>query len=120
MGDADIPGSIVLAAVIRAMGQLQATDALDFVVRATNDFDPYVRTEALEALKRIDPTGSDGRSQAAAREALNDPRDSIVQLACQLVIQYRDSSAISALQRITQVRPAAADAAYHALRQLGL
>ena len=119
VGDADIPSSIVLAAVIRAIGQLNATDALDFVIGTTNDFDPYVRAEALETLKRIDPTPNDGRSSAAAREALNDPRDSIVHIASQLVAQYRDSTAVPTLQRITQARPALASAAYDALRQLG-
>ena len=109
----------MLAAVIRAIGQLNASDGLDFVIGTTNDFDPYVRAEALETLKRIDPTPNDGRSSAAAREALNDPRDSIVHIASQLVAQYRDSSAVPTLQRITQARPALASAAYDALRQLG-
>lgn len=118
VGDADIPGSIVLAAVVRAIGQLNATDALDFVIRATNDFDPYVRAEALETLKRTDPTASDGRSSATAHQALNDPRDSIVHIACQLVAQYRDSSTVPTLQWITQARPAVASVAYEALRQL--
>ena len=118
-GDADIPGSIVYAAVIRALGQLNDRDTLDFITRGANDFDPYVRTEALEMLKRIDPTGSDMRSQATVREALNDPRDSTVRLACQLVAQYRDTSAIPSLQHITQTRPEAAAAAYDALHQLG-
>jgi hypothetical protein len=77
-----------------------------------------VRTSALETLKRTDPTASDGRSSAAAHQALNDPRDSIVHIACQLVAQYRDSSAVPTLQWITQARPALASAAYEALRQL--
>jgi len=119
VGDADIPGSIIYAAVIRAFGQLNERTALDFIVRAASDFDPYVRTEALEALKRIDPTGSDTRSQSTAREALNDPRDVNTRLACQLVGQYRDTNAISLLHRLTQTRPEAAAAAYDALKQLG-
>lgn len=118
-GDAEIPSSIVYAAVIRALGQLNDRTALDFIIRATNDFDPYVRTEALEALKRLDATGSDMRSQQAAREALNDPRDSVVRLACQLVAQFRDTSAVPTLQHLTQTRPETAAAAYDALRQFG-
>jgi len=50
---------------------------------------------------------------------LNDPRDATARLACQLVTQYRDTNAISSLQRITQTRPELAAAAYDALRQLG-
>lgn len=119
VGDVDIPGSIVYAAVIRAFGQLDDRTTLDFIVRAANDFDPYVRAEVLEALKRIDPAGSDMRSQLAVREALNDPRNSNARLACQLVAQYRDTNAISSLQRLTQTRPEVAAAAYDALRQLG-
>jgi len=119
VGDPDIPGSIVYAAVIRALGQLNDRNSLDFILGATNDFDPYVRTETLENLKRIDPTGSDLRSQAAARQALNDPRDSAARLACQLVAQYQDTNAISSLQSITQTRPELAQAAHDALKRLG-
>lgn len=118
-GDEEIPSSIVYAAVIRALGQLNDRTALDFIIRSANDFDPYVRTEVLEALKRLDATGSDMRSQQAAREALNDPRDSVVRLACQLVAQFRDTSAVPTLQRLTQTRPETAAAAYDALRQFG-
>ena len=119
VGDPDIPGSIVYAAVIRALGQLNDRNSLDFIIRAANDFDPYVRTETLEILKSIDPTGSDLRSQAAARQALNDPRDSTARLACQLVAQYQDTNAISSLQSITQTRPELAPAAHDALKRLG-
>ncbi len=119
VGDPDIPGSIVYAAVIRALGQLNDRNTLDFIIRAANDFDPYVRTETLEILKRIDPTGSDLRSQAAARQALNDPRDSTARLACQLVAQYQDTNAISSLQSITQTRLELAQAAHDALQRLG-
>src|SRR5947209_18118276 len=119
VGDPDIPGSIVYAAVIRALGQLNDRNTLDFIIRAANDFGPYVRTETLEILKRLDPTGSDLRSQAAARQALNDPRDSTARLACQLVAQYQDTNAISSLQSITQTRPELAPAAHDALKRLG-
>src|SRR5205823_5601968 len=40
VGDPDIPGSIVYAAVIRALGQLNDRNTLDFIIRAANDFDP--------------------------------------------------------------------------------
>jgi len=119
-GDADIPGSIVYAAVVRALGQLNEPSALDFIIRAANDFDPYVRTEALEALRRLDPSGSDPRSQQSVREALGDPRASLVGIACQIIVQYRDVSAAPALQQVAQTRPEAAGAAYDALRRLGL
>jgi HEAT repeat protein len=118
-GDADIPGSIVYAAVIRAFGQMNDRSTFDFVVRAASDFDPFVRIEALEALKQIDSAGEDVRSQSAVREALNDPRDTNARTACQIVAQYRDTNAIATLQRLTQTRPEVAAAAYDALRQLG-
>jgi HEAT repeat protein len=118
-GDAEIPSSIVYAVVIRALGQLNDRTALDFIIRSANDFDPYVRIEVLEALKRLDPAGSDMRSQQTAREALNDPRDSVVRLACQLVAQFRDTSAVPTLQRLTQTRPEVAAAAYDVLQQFG-
>jgi HEAT repeat protein len=117
--DEQIPGSIVYAAIIRALGQLNDRTTLDFILRAYNDFDPFVRVELLEALKRLDPTGEDARSKATVREALNDPRDSIVRIACNVVTQYRDTSAIPTLQHITETRPEVAAAAYDAQRQLG-
>jgi HEAT repeat protein len=119
-GDADIPGSIVYAAVVRSLGQLNEPSALDFILRAANDFDPYVRTEALEALRRLDPAGSDPRSQQSIREALGDPRASLVDIACQILVQYRDASAAPALQQVAQTRPEVAGAAYDALHRLGL
>ncbi|HEY6408224.1 MAG TPA: HEAT repeat domain-containing protein [Ktedonobacteraceae bacterium] len=117
--DEDIPGSIVYAAVIRTLGQLNDRSTLDFVLYAANDFDPFVRAEVLEALKRIDPAGDNARSQATAREALNDPRDSVVSLACQIVAQFRDTSAIPTLRRLAETRPEVAATAQDALRQLG-
>jgi HEAT repeat protein len=117
--DVDIPGSIVYAAVLRAFGQLNDRGTLDFVLYAANDFDPFVRVEVLEALKQIDPVSDDARSRITAREALNDPRDSVVRIACQVVTQYRDTSAFPVLQRLTETRPEVAAAAYDALRQLG-
>jgi HEAT repeat protein len=118
-GDPDIPGSIVYAAVVRACGQLQDRNALDTILQATHDFDPYVRTQALEALKRIDANGEDQRSRAAAREALNDLRDSVVRVACQLVLQYRDADSTTALRHLIETRPELAATAYDTLRQLG-
>jgi hypothetical protein len=117
--DVDIPGSMVYGAVIRTFGQLNDRGTLEGVLRAANDFDPFVRVEVLEALKRIDPTGDDARSQAAAREALSDPRDAVASLACQAVAQYRDTTAIPALHRLVETRPEVAAAASDALRQLG-
>ena len=90
LGDPEIPGSIVYAAVLRASGQFADGGALENTLRATNDFDPYVRTQAIETLKRIDPKGDDMRSRVAGREALSDPRDTVVRAASQLVAQYGD------------------------------
>ncbi len=75
-GDADIPGSVVYAAVVRAAGNLGESSTLDDILQASRDFDPYVRAQAFEALKRLDPTGEDIRSRTAAREGLSDLRDS--------------------------------------------
>jgi len=118
-GDADIPGSIVYAAVIRAFGQLNDRGTLDFIIRTTGDFDPYVRTQAFEALRRLDPLGEDMRSRIAVRESLSDPRDSIVRIACQLTAQYRDVDAAPALRRLAETRPEFTATVYDALRQLG-
>ncbi len=117
-GDADIPGSIVYAAVVHALGQLNDRAALDFIIRAANDFDPHVRTEALEALRRLDPAGSDPRSQQSIREALRDPRAALAGLACQIAVQYHDAAATPTLQQMVQSRPEVAAAAYDALHQL--
>ncbi len=119
VGDADIPGSIVYAAVIRAFGQLNDRSTLNIVLPATNDFDPYVRTSAFETLRRLDPLGEDTDSRVAIREALNDPRESIVRLACQLAAQYRDAEAVPALRYLAQTRPEFTASVQDALRQLG-
>lgn len=117
-GDAEIPGSIVYGAAIRACGQLGDSSALEQTLRATNDFDPFVRTQAIEALRQVDPTSSDTRSRMAARAGLEDPRDSVVKAAIPLAIQYRDVDAFPALQRIIDTRPELASLAYDALRRL--
>ena len=118
VGDVDIPASIVYAAAIRAFAQFGDRNTLDVVVRATNDFDPYVRTQALEALKKIDPGGEDMRSRMAAREALNDPRDTVVRLACQLLAQYRDIESIPLLRNLGESRPEFAPSVQDALKKL--
>ncbi|MBE3559321.1 MAG: HEAT repeat domain-containing protein [Ktedonobacteraceae bacterium] len=118
-GDADIPGSIVYAAVIRACGLMADPHALDSSLRAIRDFDPYVRTQAAEALKRIDPTGQDIRSRQAAREALADPRESVVRAALQLVVQYRDFEALTLVHQVSSAHPTLAQAVFDTLRQLG-
>ncbi|HJT59547.1 MAG TPA: HEAT repeat domain-containing protein, partial [Ktedonobacteraceae bacterium] len=118
VGDADIPTSIVYAAVIRAFAQFGDRGTLDVVTLATNDFDPYVRTQALEALKRIDPGGEDTRSRVAAREALNDPRDTVVRLACQLLAQYHDTESIPLLRNLGESRPEFGSFVQDALKKL--
>ncbi len=117
-GDADIPGSIVYAAVVRAAGNLGDTGVLDGILQATRDFDPYVRTQALEALKRLDPNGADVRSRIAAREELSDPRDSVIRVACQLIVQYHDQDAVPALQTLMEARPDLSYLAQDALHQV--
>ena len=118
VNDPDIPASIVYAAAIRTFAQLSDRSALDLVLQATNDFDPYVRTSALEALKSIDPRGEDARSRVVARNMLNDPRDTVVRVACQLTAQYRDMEAIPWLQRLAETRPEFGPSAQSALKQL--
>lgn len=118
VGDAGIPASIVYAAAIRTFAQLSDSSALDIVLQATSDFDPYVRAQALEALKSLDPRGEDPRSRAVARNMLDDPRDTVVRVACQLVAQYRDMEAIPWLQRLAETRPEFVPSAQVALRQL--
>jgi hypothetical protein len=118
-GDPDIPGSILLASALRAFRHLQERSTLDVVLRAVHDFDPYVRSKAYEALKNIDPKGDDVRSQLAVREALNDPNDAVVGIAMQLVVQYHDINAISALQMIEQTRQALAARAIQTQREVG-
>ncbi len=118
-GDPDIPGSIVYAAVMRASGQLGDRSALESVLSATRDIDPYVRTQAIEALKRLDPNGEDDRSRQAVREALDDPRESVMRAASGLVIQYRDSDAVPLLHQLVETRPEYAQTMYDTLHQLG-
>jgi HEAT repeat protein len=119
MGDADVPGSIIYASAVRACGLLGDRNTLDMILNATRDFDPYVRIQGLDALNTLDNHGEDARSRSATREALNDPRDSVVRIACQIVLQYRDADANSALRRIIETRPELAALAYDTLRQLG-
>lgn len=118
-GDADIPASIVYGAIVRACGLLGDSSALEQVTQATQDFDPFVRAQALEALKTLDATGNALSSRLAARQALDDPRESIVRAALQLILQYRDLDALPTVRTIIATRPALAAAAYDALRQLG-
>jgi hypothetical protein len=117
-GDADIPGSVVYAAAVRAAGHLKESNVLDDVLRATKDFDPYVRAQGLEALKRVDPAGGDARSRMAGREGLSDPRDSVIRVASQLIVQYHDLDAISLLQNLMEARPDLAYLAQDTLHQL--
>ena len=119
VGDAEIPASIVYGAVLRALAAFHDRSVLDLVLKATGDFDPYVRAQAMEALKGIDPNGEDPRSRAAVREALDDPRDTVARTACQLAGQYRDLEAMPILTRLVETRPSLAPFPQDALRQLG-
>jgi HEAT repeat protein len=118
-GDPEIPGSIVYASALRALGLLGDQSALNDALRAVNDFDPYVRVQALEAIKRLDPNGEDPRSRQVAREVLNDPRENNIRVAAQLVQQYRDNEARSILQQLIETRPTLSGMAYETLRHLG-
>jgi hypothetical protein len=117
-GDAEIPGSIVYGAAIRTFAQFNDRSTLDFILRAANDFDPYVRAQALEALKSIDPSGEDARTRTVVREALNDPRDTVVRVACQLITQYHDLESANALRLLAELRPEFATSVQETLRQL--
>jgi HEAT repeat protein len=119
VGDPDIPASIVYGAVLHVLAVFQDRASLDLVLQAAGDFDPYVRAQAMEALKSIDPNGEDPRSRSAVREALNDPRDAVVRIACQLAGQYRDIEASYTLTRLAETRPALSSFAQDALRRLG-
>ena len=118
-GDPEIPSSIVYAAAVHTGGLLGDRTALESVSLATRDLDPYVRSQAFDAIRRLDPRGEDIRSRTAVREALHDPRESIVRSASQLVVQYRDSDAVPALRQLIETRPEFAYLAQDALRQLG-
>jgi hypothetical protein len=117
-GDADIPGSIVYGAAIRTFAQFGDRSTLDFILKAANDFDPYIRAQALEALKSIDPNGEDARTRTVAREGLHDPRDTVVRVACQLITQYHDLESVTALQTLAETRPEFATSVQETLRQL--
>ena len=119
LGDADIPSSVIYASAVRACGSLGDRTTLEMILNASRDFDPYVRIQSLDALKTLDAHGEDVRSRLAVRASLDDPRDTIVRMACQLVLQYRDADANSALRRIIETRPELAAIAYDTLRQLG-
>src|SRR6266566_2060688 len=114
----EIPASIVYAAAIRTCAQFNDRDALELVIHAARDFDPYVRTQALEALKSLDPLGEDPRSRTVVRESLNDPRDTVVRVACQLAAQYRDIESVPWLERLAETRPELGPSVQNALRQL--
>jgi len=118
-GDRDIPASIVYGSVVRAIGRLGDRNMRGLIQQASGDFDPYVRIQALEALKLLDPTGEDAKSREIARAALHDGREGIVQIACQIITQYKDHDAIPTLREIIQARPTLAATAYDTLRQLG-
>jgi HEAT repeat protein len=117
-GDADIPGSIVYGAAIRTFAQFGDRSTLDFILKAANDFDPYIRAQALEALKSIDPNGEDARTRTVVRDGLHDPRDTVVRVACQLITQYHDLESVTALRSLAETRPEFAASVQETLRQL--
>jgi HEAT repeat protein len=119
LGDGDVPGSIVYAAVIRSLGKLGDSNVLSTLQTASRDFDPYVRAQALTALKQLDPNGESTLSHTISRDLLTDPNDNVARSACQLAGQYHDHEAATTLHYLIEARPALSAAAYDALRQLG-
>ena len=117
-GDEDIPGSIVYGAAIRTFAQFGERNTIDFILKAANDFDPYIRSQALEALKSIDPQGAGENTRIVVREALHDPRDTVVRIACQLISLYHDVESITALQMLAETRPEFAASAQETIKQL--
>jgi hypothetical protein len=117
-GDDEIPASIVYGAAIRTFAQFADRNALDLILKAANDFDPYIRAQALEALKSIDPHGEDARTRTVVRAALHDPRDTVVRVACQLITQYHDVESVTALQMLAETHPEFASSVQETLRQL--
>lgn len=118
-GDPDIPGSIVYAAILRAYGRLEDRLVLGDALQAVNDLDPYVRLQALDAIKRLDPLGEDARTRQVVRAALLDPHEAVIRKACQFILQYHDQEAVASLQRLREIRPELAQLAQDILAQLG-
>jgi len=117
-GDEEIPGSIVYGAAIRTFAQFGERNTLDFILKAASDFDPYIRSQALEALKSIDPQGEGESTRIIVREALHDPRDTVVRIACQLISLYHDVESITALQMLAESRLEFAVSAQETIKQL--
>ncbi len=116
--DPEVAGSILFGAIVRAFGLLGDQHMLETVLRAANDFDPYVRVLALHAIKPLDPKLEDTRSLLAAREALNDPNENVIRAACQLLAYYHDRDSIPLLRQLVTTRPLLAPVGYDTLRQL--
>ncbi len=117
-GDENIPGSIVYGAAIRTFAQFGDHNTLDFIQKAANDFDPYIRSQALEALKSIDPQGENQDTRTVVREALRDPRDTVVRIACQLITLYHDVESVTALRMLAETRPELAVSVQETIKQL--
>ena len=117
-GDEGIPGSIVYGAAIRTFAQFGDRNTIDFILKATNDYDPYIRSQALEALKSLDPQGENEGTRKVVREALADPRDTVVRIACQLITLYHDVESVTALHMLAETRPEFATSAQETINQL--
>ena len=69
-------------------------------------------------MKSVDPGGEDERTRGVVREALHDPRDTVVRVACQLISLYHDVESITALQMLAESRPEFAASAQETIKQL--
>ena len=104
-GNEHIPGSIVYTAVLRALGTMRARVGLENALQATLDMDPYVRSIALETIGTIDERGEDKRSRIAVRQALQDPSETVINAASQVIIRFQDYEALPLLQELATTRP---------------
>ena len=77
-----------------------------------------MRLQAVDTIKRLDPSETDLRSLLTTRDLLNDPSDAVVRMAIALIVQYCDRDSVIVLRHLIEARPQLAPVAYDALRQL--
>ena len=84
---------------------MRARVGLENALQATLDMDPYVRAIALETIGTIDERGEDKRSRIAVRQALQDPSETVINAASQVIIRFQDYEALPLLQELATTRP---------------